>query len=85
MRFGQKNSFSLACDAFINSFYMDNCIASVPTLDGAQSVLEKTRESIKIDSFRLTKFLSNNKLALQNNPCKDHNEIKTPTCVLQRN
>ena len=39
----KKNSFSLACDAFINSFYMDNCIASVPTLDGAQSVSEKTR------------------------------------------
>ena len=35
--------------------------------------------------FRLTKFLSNNKLALQHIPCEDHDEIKTSFRVLGQN
>ena len=59
-----KDSFSLAYDAILNSFYMDDYIASVPTLGEAQCVSKETRESLKQGGFRLTKFLSNNKLAL---------------------
>ena len=35
--------------------------------------------------FRITKFLSNNMLALQHIPCEEHNEIKSSTRVLGQN
>ena len=80
-----KDSFPLAYDAILNSFYLDDYIASVPTLGEAQCVSRETRESLKQGGFRLTKFLSNKKLALQHNPCEDHDEIKTSTRVLGQN
>ena len=59
---------------------MDEYIASVPTLGEAQCFSRETRESLKQGGFRLIKFLSNNKLALQR-PRRD----KTSTRVLEQN
>ena len=77
-----KDSFPLAYDAILNSFYMDDYIASVPTLGEAQCVSRETREPLSQGAFRLTKFLT--KLALQHIPCEDHDEIKTSTRVLDK-
>ena len=64
---------------------MVNYIASVPTLGEAQCVSRESRQSLKQGGFRLTRFLSNNKLALHNIPCEDHDKIKTSTRVLGQN
>ena len=80
-----KDSFPLAYHANLNNFYMDGYIALVPTLGEAQCVSRETRDSLKQGGFCLTKFLSNNKLALQHIPCEDHDELKTSTRVLGQN
>ena len=46
-----KDSFPLAYDAILNSFYMDDYIASVPTLGEAQCVSRENRESLKPGGF----------------------------------
>ena len=72
-----RDSFPLAYNAILNNFHVDDYIASVLTLGEAPCGSRETRESLKQVGFCLTKFLSNNKLALQHIPCEDHDEIKT--------
>ena len=80
-----KDSFPLAYDAILNSFYMDDYIASVPTLGEAQCVSRETKESLN-----KVVFVSPSSYLTTSSPCNiflniDHDEIKTSTLVLGQN
>ena len=54
-----KIQFPAALNAIKHHFYMDDNIHSMPTIADAKNSFSQTKDCLKKDGFRLTKFVSN--------------------------
>lgn len=59
------NLSSMATDSILNSFYVDDLLKSVATVDDAQSLVTELQNSLASRSFNLTEFTSNDDLLLK--------------------
>ena len=54
-----------------NSFYVDDCLTSAPSLNVVKLLMRKLKQLLKLGSFNLTKWISNNREVIQAWPLSD--------------
>ena len=62
---------ALAYETILKSFYADDLLRSVATVEGGIKLVRELMEVLKLTGFRITKFVSNSKEVLDSIPAED--------------